>query len=328
MPNSRRAVRWVASVLALGVVVVAVGSFLRRDKKPAAPPRNIASRAASPTPATRPTEAVVDTSPTSQSFVPGDAYVPAVPVSVSPSGALPAVAEPRHVSFVSGGKLLVAYADGRLEFRDVVTGQRQAVGAALGAVRTMSTSPDGRMLACVDPSGAVNLIETTAYGRTNALSPGVAGVNAIALSPDGRGIALAGGGVVVWDIADRKARTKLLGNERCSGVAFSGDGKVLAVATAGGVSLWETTFWQKQATLPGGGAALVKSWPARAAVVATGAGVVRLYDLATRQLLATLSGAGEITDVAPSPDGRTIVTCGGGGVIVWDSATRAAHKLP
>ena len=51
---------------------------------------------------------------------------------------------------------------------------------------------------------------------------------------------------------------------------------------------WETTFWQKRATLGGGN--IVKFWPARAAVVVAGADhTVRIYDLSTRQLQTTLS---------------------------------------
>jgi WD40 repeat protein len=335
--NPRCAGRWIMVTVALGLIILALGSFALLTKKPAAPPRDIASRQA-PVPSspefstTQEIEPSASAAPASQPFVPGDAYVPPVTPSASTPGTvaeIPATAAPAHVDFVAGGKLLVTGTDGRLEFCDVVTGQRQPVGVTPSGVRAMGASPDGRMIASFDAAGTVNLIETTAYGRTNTLAPGIGGVNGIALSPDGRVVALAGSGVVVWDIAGKKPRTKLLANEPCTAVAFSPDGHVLAIATAAGVSLWDTTFWQKQATLSGGGATVVKCWPARAALVAAGAGgVIRVYDLSARQLQTTLGGGGEVADLAPSPDGRVIVTCGVAGVTVWDSTARAARKLP
>src|SRR5207249_8497547 len=103
--------------------------------------------------------------------------------------------------------------------------------------------------------------------------------------------------------------------------------RMLATATAGGVILWETTFWQKRATLGGGN--IVKFWPARAAVVVAGADhTVRIYDLSTRQLQTTLSSEDEIVDLAVSPDARTVVTCRPDGVTILDSSTRATRKLP
>ena len=73
---------------------------------------------------------------------------------------------------------------------------------------------------------------------------------------------------------------------------------------------------------------MIRFWPARAGIVAADAtGSVRIYDLATRQVQTTLA-VGAVTDLALSPDGRTIVTCGPAGVIVLDSTTRASHKLP
>jgi WD40 repeat protein len=234
---------------------------------------------------------------------------------------------PAHIGFLSDGRLLVANADGKLEFRDVATGQRQAVGASIGNPVVISLSPDGRTIACCDAGGTVALFETSAFGRTNTINTGVAGVKSVGISPDGRTIALAGAGVVVWDIPGRRARTKLLENDLCAAVAFSGDGRLLAASGRNVTVLWETTFWQKQATLAGGDAA-IRFWPARAAIVLAGGDrTVRIYDLATRQVQATLVGADASTDVAPSPDGRTIVTSGSQGLTVFDSTTRAARKL-
>jgi WD40 repeat protein len=267
---------------------------------------------------------------TSQEYVPGDAYVPPTP---SQPGAAPPAAgvAPARVMFSADGKLLVIPASGAVESCDPVSGQRRALGAALGDARVMAVTPDGRTVVTHDAAGVVHLFDTRIWlAQTTTYTPGVAEVSAIALSPDGRTLALAGKGVVIWDLVDRKPRTTLHGNDACTSVGFSADGNSLAVATAEGATIWETAQWQKQATLNSGGeGAVVRFWPARSALaVAAADHTIRIYDLATRQVQNTLSNAGDVSDFALSGDGRTVAASGTGGVTVWDTTTGVARHLP
>ena len=325
----------ITMVLGVGLLVLGLFILLRRSDQP--------RRTFPPGPApsvltTQPGDASpIETSESatraltsSQAGTTGDAYVPPGAQNLPVPAPQAAAAASAHVAFVPNGKLLIAAADGKLEFCDVVTGQRQAVGASVGgAALAMNRSADGRTIITCDAGGNVGLFETSAFGRTNSIRVNVPGVVAVALAADGRTIALAGsGGVVVWDIAGGKPLCKLA-NENAASVDFSSDGHLLATAGTAGVSLWDTTFWRKQGTLGGGGARIVRFWPARAAVVVVGADrAIRIYDLPTRQVQTTLAGEGETIDIAVSPDARTIVTSGPGGLTVWDSTTRSAHHLP
>jgi WD40 repeat protein len=324
------------------VAVGAIGLVLMLHREQRGPPGSSSGNSpttspAAPTPApladtpslSSPPPAVPEqTPPTSPpGTTSGDASVPVVS---SPAPAAPAAVAPpaAHVVFVADGKLLLIAADGKLEFCDVTSGARRAVGVTVGRVEAVGVSPDGRMLVTADASGKITLTETAGYSVANVVASGVAGARGVAIAADGRTIAVASaGGVTIWDLVDRRAKTKLLANQPCDAVAFSADGKMLFVGTSAGVSAWETTFWQKQAALAGGGTFL-KVWPARNAIVASDAsGNVRVYDSTTRQLQSTIA-TGPLTDLAPSPDGRTIVTCGSGGLMAWDSFTRAPRKLP
>jgi hypothetical protein len=254
-----------------------------------------------------------------------------VPLVSSPAPAVPAAVAPpaAHVVFVADGKLLLIATDGRLEFCDVTSGARRAVGVTIGRVEAVGVSADGRMLVTADAAGKITLTETAGYSLANVAASGVAGARGVAIAADGRTIAVASaGGVTIWDLVDRRAKTKLLANHPCDAVAFSADGKALFVGTTTSMNAWETTFWQKQAALGGGGATVLRFWPARNAIVAAdAAGNVRVFDPSTRQVQSSLA-TGPLTDLAPSPDGRMIVTAGPGGLNAWDSFTRAPRKLP
>jgi WD40 repeat protein len=271
--------------------------------------------------------------PTSQAYVPGDAYVPPpTPGAPSPQPGAPAAAATPRILFTGDGKLLIVAAGGAVESCDLTSGQRHALGASIGDASVMTVSPDGRTIVTHDAGGTVRLFDAATWlAQTKTYSPGVAGVTAIALSPDGRTLALAGKGVAIWDLVDGKTRNTLHGNDACSSVSFSADGKSLAVATAEGATIWETTLWQKQITLgAGGGAGIVRFWRARSALgVAAADQTVRIYDLATNQVQATLNAGAPISDFALSSDGRSVAaTIGNGQLTVWDSATGVPRKLP
>ncbi len=276
------------------------------------------------------TPAATEPLATSQPYIPGDAYVPPTPAQAGAAPPAGGAASPR-IMFAADGKLQLVPANGAVESCDPVSGQRRALGANLGDARVMTVAPDGRTLATYDAAGVVHLFDTgTWLAQTTTYNPAVADVTAIAISPDGRTLALAGKGVMIWDMVDQKPRITLHGKDACASVSFSADGQSLAVATAEGATLWETTQWQKQITLAaGGGAGIVRFWRARSALgVAAADQTIRIYDLATRQVQTTLNAGAELSDFAVSSDGRTVAGIGKQGVTVWDSTTGVARSLP
>ncbi|MFE3389599.1 WD40 repeat domain-containing serine/threonine protein kinase [Streptomyces anulatus] len=103
-------------------------------------------------------------------------------------------------------------------------------------------SPDGKTLATGGPGGDVRLWDV-ATGRLKAtLANRRIEARDLAFSPDGRSLAVtADGGVLLWNLADRRPRAILAdddtgyGDDEIRELAFSPDGRLLAGSTLGGV---------------------------------------------------------------------------------------------
>ncbi len=155
-------------------------------------------------------------------------------------------------------------------------------------------------------------------------SPGVA------YSPDGARIATIGvdGDAKVWDAATGQALLSLsFTSEPGWGIAYSPDGKWIAATSTSQLIVWDAASGQTVLTIPGNlGQGTVDrlsfSSDSRRLAVANLDGSPRIWDLASRQELLSLTGHAAVCDaIAFSPDGRQIATGDQSGVIkVWDSA--------
>lgn len=104
---------------------------------------------------------------------------------------------------------------------------------------------------------------------------------------------------------------------------FSTDGRLLAAAAGGGITLWDVRAARVLVNLPGGyGARVALSPDGSTLATMTSDGVITLFDTASRQRLGALSqGIAQPAgvDIAFSPDGRTLAsTVSGGGLMLWD----------
>jgi WD40 repeat protein len=184
-------------------------------------------------------------------------------------------------------------------------------------------------------------------------------VMSVAFSPDGKTIATGfegrgfDSGVVLWDVAIRKCLVgeRLPAKEgRDWSVAFSPDGKTIAGGFEGsgvdaGLVLWNVATGErlvdKPLPLKDGGVKSVAFSPDGKTIAGgfEGSGVdggVVLWNVATRERVVDKPlpvKEGGVTSVAFSPDGQTIAAgynfdtdailgIGGGGVVLWDVATR------
>ena len=168
-------------------------------------------------------------------------------------------------------------------------------------------------------------------------------VNSVAFSPDGKTLVTVAsdGATRLWDVATR--RTTLILSQRgikVTSVAFSLDGTLLAIGRSDGkVSLWDIPNSKVIATLISEYITEISFSP-DGTILATGhtydrrdgiGGTVKLWDMETKEKIATLEGnSGWVNSLAFSPDG-TILATGygydswnylGSTVKLWDMETR------
>jgi WD40 repeat protein len=150
------------------------------------------------------------------------------------------------------------------------------------------------------------------------------------MSPNGKSLASTGsdGNVRVWDIATGNARITLPVRQKGTGsVVISPDGRTMATfaSSDGTVRLWDLASGHMLAALQAHGRHVASiAFSPDGKTLATGGqeGIVKVWDLAGRQVRATLDCKAWIGYLAFSPDGKTLASGSQfGRVILWDALT-------
>lgn len=185
-------------------------------------------------------------------------------------------------------------------------------------VYSLAFSPDDKTLAPAGNDKAIKLWEVTA-GKERATLRGPTGrVTFIAFSTGGETLAsnASDGTVRVWDTAQGKEKLSVPTKSISYAMAYSPDGKSLALGGFEGVVLWDTGDWRVRAALKSEaksiyGVAFSPDEKTLASACADRS--VRLWDVAARVENALLPHGSAVLSVSISPDGKLV--CSGNGTI-------------
>jgi WD40 repeat protein len=262
------------------------------------------------------------------------------------------------LALAPGGKLLVG-CDGReAALWDVATGRRRPPLPWLPPIARSAFSPDGGVLALADSRGNVHAVDPAGGKVLPPLGDGglEGGGPALAWSGDGRTLAATrrDGCLAVYDLSrDREPPEFRRRSEPASALAFSPDGRLLAVGAQGSVRLIEVASGQEvrrltghrgwvsalafsadRRTLASGGALLVHHHASLLPVAFIQPGepdfAVRLWDVPGGEPVSSLVGhQNAVHYIAFSPDGGRLVSGGRDRtVLCWDVAAVTGRARP
>lgn len=243
----------------------------------------------------------------------------------------------RKVAFSPDGRLLVSAsgdAYGRTTVWDVSTGTRiRSLATDKQRTRSISISPDGRLLASGGTDGDLKLWDLATGERVRSIAGHAGAVLGVAFSPDGKTLASGGSdnSLRIWDVSSGASVANGNTTAGVFSVAFSPDGHWLATAAIvsgpeGGISVWDVKSATKVRKLSGQLQSLTCatfSPDGRSLATSSWDGTLRLWDLAQRAEPRMFTGhSGPVWSVAFSPDGKHLASRGTDETVrTWDATS-------
>jgi RNA polymerase sigma factor (sigma-70 family) len=234
-----------------------------------------------------------------------------------------------EVTISADGKVLVA-ADvaKRISVWDLVRGKALRQWTLNDSLQALACSPDGKRLAVEPwPPGTVRLYDATTGAELHRFRPAKQWAHPMAFSPDGKLLVTSGseGSIRFWDAATAKEVGRIKADDRMvNGLTFSPDGKALATGGWDGTRLWDI---QRRALLrfipqQAGTSALAFSPDGRRLASDGDWCSIRLWDVATGKEQVTAAGPPTTVELVHFlPDGKTLLTTGGGQFRFWEAST-------
>lgn len=236
--------------------------------------------------------------------------------------------------FPDSGQVVTGGLDGKIHVYDAMSGDERSVFQGhSGRVMCVAVSPDGKDIFSCGDDRVVRVWNSESQVQRLTLKGHTNSVLQIAVSPDGKRIASGSYDktVRIWDSASGRILLVLEGHPadvRC--VAWSPDGKRIASGSWDGtVKVWDAITGEEVfAFVHMRDLSCVAFDPDSKRLVCAAAhlstGVVKVWDLGTRQAVLTIPGwFGSCTSAHFTPDGSQIVgACQYGHLIrVWDAKT-------
>ncbi|HZU95377.1 MAG TPA: WD40 repeat domain-containing protein [Planctomycetota bacterium] len=240
------------------------------------------------------------------------------PVSGLTLGKVEVGGDLRSISWSADGKTLLSVdSRGKLALWTIklkTAGARQR-GEVRAPVKTVALAPDGKTLVSCEHLERTVKVRDGATGEVVATLEGHdAAVNVVAWSADG---ALFASGAedakaIIWDATARKAKITIEAGAKVESLAFSPDGKTLAVGgKKRSLGLWAVETGKLVAKLaPGEGDVRSLAYSPDGKTLAVGVGrVVELWDTSKNERRAALGEhRSDVWCVTFSPDGKTLAT--------------------
>ena len=236
-----------------------------------------------------------------------------------------------EVAFGSDGQTLAATGDGVSLWNPAMPAQRHSLPDNDDSYIGWSAfAPSGKVVAAADyADGTIRLWDPAKRTQTGSLTSDAEGYETLAYSRDGTTVAAAdaGGTVRFWKPPTRRPTGHLRFGDEVSSLAFSPDGRTLAVAgSADQAGLYDVVSRKRRGSLTGHTNYIRDiAYSPDGATIATASddGTLRLWNPTTRKTLRVLNGhTAGVYGVAFSPDGRILASASEDRTVrLWDPAT-------
>jgi WD40 repeat protein len=192
-------------------------------------------------------------------------------------------------------------------------------------------SPDGSALVVAGGEGAVLLVSIDAAATVRRLGQHPGGALAVAWQQAGNVFASSGqdGAVVLWDARSFEARPIHTAVEWSEHLAFSDNGRLLAVATGRALRLFDTGGALREQFTPHPGAIAALAWrPKSGEIAATGNGGLRIHRQGPEPRSSDYPWRGACLTASWSADGRVLAAgMQDGSVHLWYVASGTQSQM-
>ena len=247
-----------------------------------------------------------------------------------------------HTIFTHGGNVqAVAYSpinssliasaggDHTIKLWDLDEGVVTTLGNHREIVNSIAFSPDGKYLVSGSDDYTMKLWDVPGKRHFSTLSHVTdryrAQIKAVAFSPDGQKIVSAGLHVKIWDIHTLREIMTIRHSDWIFAVAFSSDGKYLAMGDTSGQITVRNLQTQKDIAQFRGDADFITAlkFSPDDQILASGGynGSVKLWKLPNWDLIGTLATAGTVSGLSFSPDGSILASTDYEAVNLWSTRT-------